>query len=316
MKRIQMAKKNKNGQKKRTRASRRQARASTALDKPAADYAALLADPCNAPLVHPVYAGGDSGFLFRAENFFTFGNTTGVTSGVIHWAPGYVNSTNTELVGQTFATSATSGVVQTFAESPGRGFLGTNARGARCVAACVKISFPGAESARSGRIHYGHTNAGLMDVGDTITADAVGQTLQNYSRTPTDTIEVVWKPGAGDTEFNDPSAAASATMRDRKQAITVAWAGLPAAVGLTFHFTAVYEWTPSYGLGVAHNSLGKNRSRNTLDNVVDTLIDRGFTFVRDMGAAAMGPMSGAALGMMQRAFGLMPAGGRQRTLTY
>jgi hypothetical protein len=287
------------------------------LDEAAARYAQLMADPCNAPLVHPVYPGPDAGFLFRAESFATHGTVAGETAGFLHWTPGYVNFNGSELVGGGAATAATAVTVAGLAGQPGKSFLTANAKGLRCVAACLKVSFPGAETARAGRIHYGHTTAGMMDLGLSTAPDNVAQTLQHYGRTPTDIIEIVWRPNVADTEFNDPGEGASAVIRDRKSSITVAWAGLPAAVGLTFHFTAVYEWTPAVGLGIGHNSLGMARSSNSLDEVVTTLRDTGFRFVRNFGAGVAhvgGNMGGvAAMAAMQSAFGLMPAFGRSRT---
>lgn len=283
------------------------------LDAAAYAYARLLADPCGAPLVQPIFPGADAGFMIRAESFLTFGTAAGDTAGVVHWAPGFVNASNTELCVKTNATSG--GTLTSFANSgggPGKYFLGTNARGARCVAACMRVTFPGSESARSGRIHYGHTTAGMIDVGDSMAVDDVCQTLQHYSRTPPDTVELVWKPSFADCEFNDPGAAANAQVRDRKSSLTFAWAGLPAAVGLTFHFTAVYEWTPAAGFGVGYNSLGKAVSSNTLDDVLDALISSGFTFVKQVGHAAMTGLTS----YMSAKYGLMAAGRVTRSLNF
>lgn len=286
------------------------------LDDKGKEYARLLMDPCSAPLVHPVYPGGDAGFLFRGESFVTFGNGVSDTAAVVHWTPGYVNATNTELVYLNGTSGAFSGTTVTSALSPGRAFLAANARGVRCVAACLKITFPGAESARSGRVHYGHTTAGTIDAGQTVTADQVAVLLQHYGRTPTDTIEVFWRPGIADTEFNDPTETASAPLRDRKSSITVAFAGLPAAVGLTFHFTAIYEWTPVQNLGVANNALGKNQSRNSMDDVLDVITRAGFRFVKHVGMAGMNYMAGNVANQVQSIFGLMPATGRNRARQY
>lgn len=283
------------------------------LDEKAKEYARLIMDPCAAPLSHPVYPGGDAGFLFRAESFFTGFNNALETAGVLHWTPGYVNSSNTDLVGLGAATSTTTGATTALTVGPGKTFLASNARGARCVAACLKITFPGSESARSGRVHYGHTPAGTIDLGQTVSADQVAQLLQHYGRTPTDTIELYWLPGIADTEFNDPTEAASAVIRDRKASLTVAAAGLPAGVGLTFHFTAVYEWTPAQNLGLANNALGKNMSRNSMDDVIDAIKRTGFTFVKHVGMAGLNYMTGGASSMIQQVFGLMPSTGRNRS---
>lgn len=275
----------------------------TTLDPPAVAYAKLLADPCNAALVQPVFPGGDSGFLFRAESFSSWNITAGSTSGVVHWTPGYVNTTNTEILSTEAANGAAGVTMKVENVAPGKSFLASNARAARCIAACLKVTYAGAESQRAGRVHYGHTSSGMLDNGQTVTADSVAQTLQHYSRTPAETIELRWYPGIGDFEFNDPSEAAGAILRDRKTALTVAWAGLPPATPLTFHFTAIYEWRPAIGQGVGNNALGKSTSRNTFDDVLDALIRTGEKFVTHAGSALGTRLASDVSGM----FGIMPA---------
>lgn len=310
-----MANKRKSKSKKATKMVR-MPRGRPPLDSQAAAYARLLADPCNAPLAYPVYPGGDSGYLVRAESFASYGGVAGDTSGVIHWVPGYVNSSNTQLLQINMATPNTTGALVTNLNSPGAAFLYPNARGARCVAACMKISYPGAESARSGRIHYGLTSAGMLDLAQAVSPDGVATALQHFTRTPADTIELVWKPSIGDTEFNDPTESAGALIRDRKSALTVAYAGLPSGVGLTVHYTAIYEWTPAVSIGVGHNPLSKNTSANTLDDVLDYLIRSGFQFVRGVGHAA-GAAIGAGLARgIANTFGIMPARTQTRSLAY
>lgn len=290
-----------------------------ALDQAALDYARLLADPCNAPVVHPIYPGTDAGFLFRAENFFPVGETTGATGGVFHWVPGYVNGNNTECL---FMNSTSGGSVlalNNVGNTPGKSFLNNNARGARCIAACMKLSFPGSEANRSGRVHFGHTTAGMLLNGDTVSVDQVAQTLQHYTRTPADVIEIIWKPNLADAELFDPTETAVAPVRDRKSAITVAFTGLPVATGMTLHLTAVYEWTPAPNQGIAHNALGKARSRNTWDDVQDYLVEGGFTFVRHAGQALGGVVGRSLVNGVTAAFGRMaalPVARNTRSLMY
>lgn len=279
------------------------------LDSAALAYANLLRDPCNAALVQPIYPGGGAGFLFRGETFFTLGNGGTETAGYMHWTPGYVNSSNSEIVyGST--TSPTNGITNAgLANGPAKTFLNNNVRAARCVAACLRITYPGAESSRAGRVHYGHTFGGSIDIGDVFTTDNVAQLLVNYGRTPTDTIEMYWKPDVADFEFNDPTAASSATIKDRKSAMTVAWAGLPVGVGITFHLTAVYEWQPVVNLGIGTNTKGKAVSRNTFDEVID-YVNRTFDWVR----SATDAVDPRAVMATAAAFGTMPALRRRRAV--
>lgn len=291
---------------------------SAGLDGPAAAYARLLADPCNSALVHPIYPGGDAGFLFRAESFVTIGTAAGDTAGYMQWSPGYVNSSLTQMVYQSTASGAVpSAALAGGSFAPANTFLSTNAKGARCIAACVKVTFPGAENVRSGRVHFGHVNAGTIDLGSVVSPDGVAQCLQHYTRTPADTIEIVWKPNFADVEMNDPSEAASAVIRDRKSAVAVAWAGLPAATGMVFHFTAVYEWTPVSSIGIGHNALGKAISSNSLDQVIDVLIKGGFKFVRHAGMAMANTLLGGVTQMLDQQYGRIRAAPRTRaTVTF
>lgn len=300
-------------QKKKTRIKMVTAR--RALDAHAARYARLLMDPCNGPLEHPVYAGADAGFLFRAQSVVTFGTGASDRAGIMHWTPGYVNNNNSELL----AAGAVDGVTSVLANTvgvfgPGKSFL-NNAYGVRCIAACVRVVYPGTESNRSGRIHFGHTQASLVDASDAIIPDSLATNLQNYTRTPPEALEIIWRPGHADQEFNDPVAAASATLRDRKQSITVTWAGLPAGVGLTFYFTAVYEWTPRPGIGISTNVTGKNPTSNTLDDVIDAVQKTGFKWVSgaasNLGYGLGVGITAAGTAALSRTFGLMPARARR-----
>ncbi len=278
------------------------------LDKAALDYARLLSDPCNGPLVHPIYAGADAGFLFRAESINTVGTAPTDTCVVFHWTPGYLNSNDTDCLVATASAPGNLAGMTPQPYSPGKTFVNTNARGLRCIAACVKVSYPGTESARSGRLHFGGTHSGVLDSGATASVDIVAPMLNNHTRTPATDIELIWKPSDGDQLFTDPTASASAVIKDTRASLTVAAAGLPAGVGLVFHMTAVYEWTPATSLGVGQNPTGKARSRNTLDNVADFLIASGERFVRQAGS---GMGSGLVQGIADT-FGLMPARRRER----
>jgi hypothetical protein len=260
------------------------------LDDKALAYARLLTDPCGAGLVQPVYPGGEAGFLFRADSIATYGGGATETAGIVHWTPGYTNSSNSDLLVGGATGPSTPITLASSGTGPGKSFLGANAAGVRCVAACLKVTFPGSESARAGRVHYGHTVAGIMDSGNTTDVDALAPVLQHYSRTPADTIELLWKPGISDTEFNDPNTAASATLRDRKSSLTVAWAGVPGGTGMTFHYTAIYEWMPKVDVGVSTNVNGKSTSSNTLDDILDAIKEVGFNWVKHPGGT-MGNLS-------------------------
>lgn len=283
------------------------------LDGKAYDYARLLMDPCGGPVVHPVFTGVSPGVVQRSESFTTHGTQPTTTAGVIHWVPGYINSSNTEVLIQEAANSSTAAATTVLVTAPGKTFLAANSKAVRCIAACLRITFPGSESTRSGRVHYGHTTGGLIDLGNSVTADNVAQALTNFTRTPPEAIELVWKPSAADQDFCDPTEAASAPIRDRRSALTVAFAGLPVAVGMTFHFTAVYEWLPAIGLGVA-SDVNQVGSTNSLDDVLRWVANTGFKYVRQMGMSPgqVPDMRSAAVNMAGL-YGLMAARPRRNT---
>lgn len=305
--------KTKSKQKKKQQPKSRRPAVTRSLDPYAYAHARLLVDPCGAPLCHPVYPGGDAGFLFRADCVLTFGGGATDTAGFVHWTPGYVNNSNSELVVGAAAAGSTAIVAASQGNGPGKAFLAANAAGVRCVAACAKVTYPGTESSRSGRLHYGHTQGSTVDVGDSIPVDSIAPLMQHFTRTPPEIVEVLWRPGIADTEFNDPTANSNATLRDRKSSITLAWAGIPVNTGMTVHFTAVYEWVPRINTGLANNVAGKSQSRNTMDDVLDALVRSGFTFVRNAAGAAGSSMAMGALTTISNAFGLMPARPRGRS---
>lgn len=292
----------------------------TLLDRQAMAYAMLLADPCGAPLAHPVYAGGDGGYLFRAESFTTVGTSAGHTAGTVLFTPGAINASGTELL-TTSAIAGSSGATAAALDiTPGKTFLTDNASNVRCVAACMKVSFPGAESARSGRIHFGQVSGSTYSLGDVFTPDGLAQALPHYTRTPAGEVEIIWKPNSGDQMFTNPARTADVTFqdRDRRAAIAVAFAGLPAAVGVTVRLTCVWEWQPKIGRGMSNPTLSRSTAAATLDQVLNYLAERGFQYVRGVGFAAGEALAAGAVGLFanqaQRLLGAMPAVSVSRTL--
>lgn len=287
------------------------------LDTAAAQYAKLLAEPCTAPLVHPIFPGGNAGFLMRSEGFLTVGNGVDQTSGYFNWVPGYVNKSGTEaLYAASNVPDAQLPVETMLNGAPGKTFLANSTSAYRCIAASIKITFPGSEHQRSGRIHYGNTAAGLIEAGTTQSPNGVAQTLQNYGRTPADVVELVWRPGQGDCNMTDPNSLPAGPMRDTKSAMTIAWAGLPPGVGLTLHMTAVYEWLPVVGLGLGSNGTGKAVSGNTLDDVLDYLTVRGFAYVRQAGTALGAGVATGLAATLAQSYGMMGSRQHARALRY
>jgi hypothetical protein len=289
------------------RAPQRLAR--TVLDGQAIDYAKLLLDPCGARLTHPVYSGGEGGYIVRTETFTTYFNGAGITAGVFHWTPGAINSDNTELLFTNVANGTTAAAATASALGPGKSFL-ANTSVARCVAACVKVGYSGSESSRAGRIHYGRTSASLINSGESVVPHTVMGALPYYSRTPVTELEVLWIPNDADQLFTDPNAPEGPQDRRRHAAITIAASSLPSDVGLTFRMTAIYEWQPSNDLGLAVPANSRATSNSTLDQVV-TAVQSTLNGAASLAGVAVGNMAGnfarSAVGsLMGGVYGLMP----------
>lgn len=257
-------------------------------------------NPCDAPLVNPVYPGSSSGYVTRFQSF-TQGPTllSSNSDQVFHFAPGDISTTQVGIMTGEVASGGTISLDNTI-NLPGMTFLQANASAARCVAACLKITFAGTESTRGGRLHYGHTQASLLDVGETTTINDLAPQLQNYSRIPAETVELVWKPSEGDMLFRDPNVAQIAQLRDTLSAITVA-----AAVNtgrLVYDVTVVYEWQPKTQSGVSSAPFNTNVTTSTFNDVYDAILRTGFRFVRD----SMHQMGGNLLSRLANNLGVMP----------
>jgi hypothetical protein len=274
-------------------------------------FAKLLADPCQAALTHPVYSGGEGGYLVRTDQWYTFGTSGTDTAGYFHWVPGFMASDNHELMVAAAAGGGTGAAATAFAGVPGKTFITNTASAFRCVAACVRVTFPGAEAARQGRVHFGQTNGGVINNGVTYTPDSIATLLPHYTRTPAAEVELRWKPNDGDQLFVDPAIATQPEDRRRRGALTVAWAGLPAAVGLIFHMTAVYEWQPLAANGLAVPNASRSLSRSTLDQVLNYMQNAGESFVSGVFEAGHGALASYLGG----AYGLMGAPMRRRGMT-
>jgi hypothetical protein len=285
----------------------RPSRGPRGLDGPAAAYAHLLADPCGAPLVHPIYAGSDSGYLIRTDKVSPVAVGGAITAGAVLWTPGLLDGNSDDFLAIASTDWTTASAVNSYPYTPGKGFLQSNASGARCVAACLRVTFPGSEANRSGWIQYGHTNGrAIISAGSNSPAE-IGVLCNHYSRTPADTIEILWRPAFADQAMVDPNVGKS--QSSNHSSILLAWGGFPPGVGVVVHLTAIWEWMPTYDAGgLSAPGDTKARSNNSLDQVLDSLRDSGFAWVRDNAATVVS----TGISAMSNVFGLMPSVARQR----
>lgn len=262
------------------------------LDSHAAAYARLLADPENAPLVHPTYAGAEGGYLTRAVSTFNIGTATGETAGFVHFTPGMIGPGGYEVL----SAAGTSDTVlmppsANTAASPGRNFITGTASGVRCVAACMNIAYQGSELSRSGRIYFGNTSGGVVDSGSTVSVASLTQVLSHSMRTPATDVKIMWRPNNADEIMIDPGASVAAKSGNCA-ALTLAFSGLAPTSGLSIRLTVVWEWQPNVGYGMVNPSSSSVPSRNSLDDVLAFLMRNGERFVRLAGSAYGGYLSG------------------------
>lgn len=254
-------------------------RAGALLDKPAADLARLLADPCGAPVVHSISPGSGGSFVVRVEADAIIFSGAAQTAGIFYWAPGGIRAFAN--AGPDDVTALTLNQITNLV--PGDGFLASYSS-AKCVAACAQVMFPGTELQRSGVVGMGVVPvATLSNVtpvafggsASTTTAANIRTLCQICERTPDITQEIRWRPGQGDEEDVDLNAlnqttSIFVTQARGRNAIVISAAGLPAAVGIRIRTVAVYEITPRSGFGLMA-SVETTRSSSTITQVLQAL---------------------------------------------
>jgi len=229
----------------------------------------------------------------RSRSVFSVNTTAGATAGFLHWTPGAIGTGNSELLSAEFATTGTTGVAAGLGNAPGKVFLAANATSYRPVAACMQVYYLGPETGRAGFVLLDNTLGGLIDLGGGYSVDLLSRTLGCYTRTPGNCIESVFKPTMGDETWIDPQVATAAVDKDRRGSLTIAWGGLPAAVGLSIVLTGIYEWVPNPLSGLAASTESRSTSRNDVRDVMDYLQATGTKFIRGLGSElAMGALAG------------------------
>lgn len=260
------------------------------LDAPAAAYARLLADPCGAPLTHPIYMGSEGGILVKAESVFNLIVGTGAYA-LLHWTPGAVGSNNVDLITGESST-VTFGIPAVSNNGPGNQYLKDNATGARCVAGCMQVTYLGTELNRAGTVTLGRTQGSLIDVGTSVTTSQIEPALEHFSRTPDYTSELRWVPANMDQSFTDPNVVTAAQEKDRKSAITMVAGGLTVGSGIRVRLVAIYEYQPKVGLGITTPSSSRATSGFSLDDVLN-VVQKATNIVKTV--SSMNQMRNAAL---------------------
>lgn len=256
------------------------ARPKGGLDRDGAAWQRLLSDPCYAPLAHPVYPTGDGGQLVRVEQELNFANGATDTGGFLIWAPGAIGTNNCLVYGSN--SGANEGVALTCTDqsstAPGYTFLRAQASGARCVAACIQIAWPGSELDRQGMVSLGQVGGTLLTeavAAPVLSVNAARVLCQLRTRMPDTMVEAKWRPSAGDMDWTDPSIVTPPNDCNKRGALLLTALNMPVAKGVRVRMVAVYEYQAKYNIGVTADSGSKSQSKCSFTEVIDGLDKMG-----------------------------------------
>lgn len=246
--------------------------AGPSFDKASADYAALLADPCNGPLVSGPFGDGSGGVVSRFERDIVINSSATDVAAALVFIPGLCQAQ----VSSAPITSDT-GII-TFAglggsDIPGNGFLATNAGSFRCLAACVQVYWPGTELNRQGIVSMGQFPADITT--DAVVSTSDIRTASPYvERMPEGMVELKWRPTAYETTWQRANMVQdTSTDWDKYTALTVTAAGIPVSTGIRVRMVAVFEWVPkpgtASGLTTIHRTTVKTGSLSSIIAALD-----------------------------------------------
>lgn len=243
-------------------------------------YAALLADPCNGPLVQSPFGAGSGGLVSRFESDFLVGWSATSTNTAVAFAPA-IPMVYGEGAALTSDTAAINWATTT--ASPGRAYLLSNARSFRCLSACIQVYWPGSELNRSGIISLGQ--AGAQEALSTVlTVSQLRSSSQYVERMPERMSEIIWRPTDAEVAWNTPN---DTTDMDRFSALYVTASGIPVSTGIRVRVVAVYEWIPRPDLaGGMVLPTAKVGTSDTLGGIVSALDKFGDWMYHGAGATA------------------------------
>lgn len=243
-----------------------------ALDKASLDYAALLADPCNGPLVSGPFGDGSGGIVARYERDIIINNTATDVAAAFIWSPALLNA-QVSSVPITNDSAAITFIPISTPDIPALSFMTTNAGHCRCLAACVQVYWPGTELNRSGIVSVGQFPSDIVT--DAVVSTADLRTASPYvERMPAGMVELKWRPTAYETTWQRPGVIAeTATEWDKFTSLVVSAAGIPVSTGIRVRMVGVYEWVPRPGTGsgltTIHRTTVKTGSLSSILGALD-----------------------------------------------
>lgn len=264
-----------------------------ALGSAAARYAALVADPCNAPLIPAPIGDGSGSMVARFERDVIIGAETGAAAVAFGFVPSDPRSYGPfAVIGTDNATFAWNDTFFT-GFTPGKDFLLANAQAFRAISCCLQVYWPGKELERSGIISLARVNADLFTANTRV--DELRSNSQYIERMPSGCAEIVWRPSEFDMQMTEPEGTGATTPAGRRLTGLLATAsGYPAGTGMRVRIVVAYEWIPKQTSGFklsSHNAdtgVTLGSVLNMLDRTGDWMYHSGQIAARAMSSAAAG----------------------------
>lgn len=207
------------------------------------EYARLLQDPCNAPLVTGCYPG-EVGQIGRFASDFSIGPGQ---AGFALYYPA-INAVSTGFTNTpAVAIPHTWTVAVPF--SPGHGILGPGAAKSRCLSSCLQVTFPNVSITNvTGEIVVGCISADSFLQGN-YTPDNLFSILTHKALITRNQYEVKFTPGVFDERFTTYGTLTAADQSDTN-ILVVAWRGLPSTANASIRITSALEYTPKTASGI------------------------------------------------------------------
>jgi len=242
-----------------------------ALDKQAAAYMQLLADPCNADLVTAPFAVGHAGYLLRTKQFYMAGNNGSAVDSYSAFVPGGDSNTTVSTGMWHFGyAAAPGGAMGTLGGGEGPAFLSSAAVGYyRPVAGCIKVHYTGSELNRQGMVTLGllpKLNLASGEPGIPGVSQFVGSGFKTC-RLGSQPHELRYVPlSAADMNFSSATQPLSGGTYIDATTLVVLVEGAPAGT-IRLEVDFVWEWTPDVGSGL-QVTIEAPKSTNTINEVL------------------------------------------------
>lgn len=262
------------------------------LDQAAIGAAKMLMNPCGAELVPSVYPG-DMGYMARFNSRFTAANIAGETCNAVVFKPG--NNVMANFSNAASSTTVTLGFADT--QAPGAAFLNSNATKVRATGACIEVQPISAPNAATGVIYFGIVPASSCAAGLIRSCDQLAQLCTHQvtvSQALMQPLEIRWVPGTFDDRYSPVQGITSDDDTDRNVLLVVT-IGMPAATGLNFRATAIYEWAPEANVGVPYDATTVKPSKCDIGCTIRNLRRKDANWWWQLGSKAAG-VGATALG--------------------